>query len=48
MSQPHGSPPTPSRSAPVNTPTTPGAAFARDVSTLRTFACACGERTNTA
>ncbi len=48
MSQPQGSPPTPCRSAPVNTATTPGAAFAREVSTPPTFACACGERTNTA
>ena len=50
ISQPHGRPPTFSfaRSAPVNTATTPGDAFAAAVSMRVIRACACGERTNTA
>jgi len=50
MSQPQGRPLmlSAATSAPVNTPSTPGAVFAASVFTLLTLACACGERTNTA
>ena len=47
-SHPQGKEFTPVMSAPVNTATTPGCAFALDVSMLLIRACACGLLTNTA
>ena len=44
ISQPQGSPPTPARSLPVNTPSTPGAPRAAAVSIARILACAWGLR----
>jgi hypothetical protein len=44
MSHPHGRPLMAATSSPVKTASTPGAAFAREVSIERIFACACGER----
>src|SRR5262249_19179736 len=45
IAAPHGTTPHASfTSAPVNTPTTPGIAFAAAVSMRRIFACACGLR----
>jgi hypothetical protein len=50
ISQPQGRPlmPAAATSAPVSTPTTPGAALAASMLTLRSLAWAWGERTNTA